>query len=165
MIHVNPADMQASANVMDLYMQAIKNLEVLHRRLLDLVKDALEREHILDITPNQALMLYNIGDRQLSVTELRSQGAYTGTNASYNVKKLVEAGLLCHSRGRMDRRTALLSLGQEGQKVRDVVAKVYEKHAQTVVQLGGVGENDFLTMNKTMSRLDRFWSDHIEYKM
>ena len=45
----------------------------------------------------QALLLYNIGDKELTAGELRTRGYYLGSNVSYNLKKLVEIGFLITS--------------------------------------------------------------------
>ena len=75
------------------YLQALTLVERLHRRLLDVVKDALERRGADDITPVQALLLYNIADEELTAGELRTRGYYLGANVSHNVKKLADAGV------------------------------------------------------------------------
>jgi hypothetical protein len=43
----------------------------LHRQLLDVIKDELERLGQADINSVQALLLYNIGDAELTPGELR----------------------------------------------------------------------------------------------
>ena len=45
----------------------------------------------------QALLLYNIGDKELTAGELRTRGYYLGSNVSYNLKKLVEMGFLTNA--------------------------------------------------------------------
>ena len=47
-----------------------------------------------DINAVQALLLFNIGNSELTAGELRSRGYYLGSNVSYNLKKLVETGQL-----------------------------------------------------------------------
>ncbi len=96
---------------------------------------------------------------------MRARDYYTGSNSSYNVKKLVEGGFLSYSKSRVDRRTVRISLGKRGKEIHALVADVYQKHAATIEQLGGIQADDFAAVNRSLSRLDRFWSDQIEYKL
>ena len=153
------------ASIIPAYMQTVMMLERLHRRLQEVVKDALEREKIEDVNAVQALLLYNIADQELTVSELRARDYYMGSNSSYNVKKLVEGGFLCYSKSRVDRRCVRISLGERGKQIHQLVAKSYEKHASTVDKIGGVEISDFEIVNRSLSRLDRFWEDQIQYRL
>ena len=51
-----------------------------------------------DINNVQAMMLFNIGDAEMTVGELTLRGCYLGSNVSYNVKKMVENEYLAHER-------------------------------------------------------------------
>src|SRR3954468_7354468 len=88
-----------------IYLEVLTLVERLHRRLLDVIKDEFDRRSRVDINSVQALLLYNIGDKELTAGELRTRGYYLGSNVSYNLKKLVEIGLLEHERSRVDRRS------------------------------------------------------------
>ena len=104
-----------------LYLEALTLVERLHRRLLDVIKDEFDRRGRADINSVQALLLYNIGDKELTAGELRTRGYYLGSNVSYNLKKLVEMGFLDHQRSRVDRRSVRIKLTDKGREVRDVV--------------------------------------------
>src|SRR5881398_3026124 len=97
------ADRAGQAPVQPLYLEALTLVERLHRRLLDVIKDEFDRRGRADINSVQALLLYNIGDKELTAGELRTRGYYLGSNVSYNLKKLVELGFLDHQRSRVDR--------------------------------------------------------------
>ena len=90
----------------DDYLQVILLIERLHRQFLEVVKLELDALGIHDVNNVQAMMLFNMGDTEISVGELTSRGYYLGSNVSYNVKKLVELGYLHHARSRIDRRCA-----------------------------------------------------------
>src|ERR1700745_86707 len=143
------------------YLEALTVVERLHRRLLDVIKDEFDRRGRGDINSVQALLLYNIGDKELTAGELRTRGYYLGSNVSYNLKKLVELGFLDHQRSRVDRRSVRIRLTTQGQDVRDTVDMLYEKHMRTVEQVGGINADDFGTLNKALHRLERFWTDQI----
>ena len=97
-----------------LYLEALTLVERLHRRLLDVIKDEFDRRGRADINSVQALLLYNIGDKELTAGELRTRGYYLGSNVSYNLKKLVELGFLDHQRSRVDRRSVRIRLTAAG---------------------------------------------------
>lgn len=121
----------------DSYLETLQLLERLHRLMLDLVKDEFERLGRSDLTPVQALLIYNLGGAEVSAGELRSRGMYQGSNVSYNLKKLVELGYLSHERCEMDRRSVRVRLTDDGQEVRDRVADLFMRHAQGL-ELSGV---------------------------
>jgi DNA-binding MarR family transcriptional regulator len=102
------------------YLESLKLVERLHRRLLDVIKDEFDRRGRSDVNSVQALLLYNIGDKELTAGELRTRGYYLGSNVSYNVKKLVEMGYLHHARSRVDRRSVRISLTEKGQQGHDI---------------------------------------------
>src|SRR5213080_3340610 len=138
------------------YLETLTLVERLHRRLLDVIKDEFDRRGRADINPVQALLLYNIGEKDLTAGELRTRGYYLGSNVSYNLKKLVEMGFLDHQRSRIDRRSVRIKLTDKGREVRDTVDALYEKHMRTVEQVGGINADDFGTLNKALHRLERF---------
>ena len=151
--------------VQPLYLEALTLVERLHRRLLDVIKDEFDRRGRADINSVQALLLYNIGDKELTAGELRTRGYYLGSNVSYNLKKLVEMGFLDHQRSRVDRRSVRIKLTDKGSEVRDVVESLYQKHVRTVEQVGGINSDEFATLNKSLHRLERFWTDQILYRL
>lgn len=148
-----------------IYLESLTLVERLHRRLLDVIKDEFDRRNRGDVNSVQALLLYNIGDKELTASELRTRGYYLGSNVSYNVKKLVEMGYLHHARSRIDRRSVRISLTPKGKEVHDIVASLYDKHATTVEQIGGVSTDEFRTVNTALTRLERFWTDQIRYRL
>ena len=163
---VEPADRQARFdNIQPLYLEALTLVERLHRRLLDVIKDEFDRRGRADINAVQALLLFNIGDKELTAGELRTRGYYLGSNVSYNLKKLVEMGFLDHQRSRVDRRSVRIKLTEKGREVRSTVDELYKKHVRTVEQVGGINSDEFATLNKSLHRLERFWTDQILYRL
>ena len=153
------------APVQPLYLEALTLVERLHRRLLDVIKDEFDRRGRADINSVQALLLYNIGDKELTAGELRTRGYYLGSNVSYNLKKLVELGFLDHQRSRVDRRSVRIRLTAQGQEIRKIVDALYQKHVKTVELVGGISNEEFATLNKSLHRLERFWTDQILYRL
>jgi DNA-binding MarR family transcriptional regulator len=151
--------------VAPLYIESLNLIERLHRRLLDVIKDEFDRQGRDDVNSVQALLLHNIGDKELTASELRTRGYYLGSNVSYNVKKLVEMGYLHHQRSRVDRRAVRISLTEKGREVHEIVKKVYSKHTNTVEKIGGVTGDDFERLNQALTRLERFWTDQIRFRL
>src|SRR5271168_1879796 len=81
-------------------------IERMHRRFLDVVRIELGKLGVEDISPVQAVMLDNIGNEEISVRDLIERGYYLGSNASYNLKQLVEGGYVDRQASERDRRAA-----------------------------------------------------------
>src|SRR4051794_37864586 len=154
-----------AASVKPHYLEALHLVERLHRRLLDVIKDEFERRGRDDVNSVQALLLYNIGDKELTASELRTRGYYLGSNVSYNVKKLVETGYLHHARSRVDRRSVRISLTDKGRQVHEIIQGLYDKHARTIAPIGGISDDDFGRLNQALGRLERFWPDKTRYRL
>ncbi|MCA0993972.1 MarR family winged helix-turn-helix transcriptional regulator [Alloyangia pacifica] len=145
------------------YLETLSLLERLHRLLLDVIKDEFERVGILEINAVQALLLFNIGDNEVTAGELKSRGYYQGSNVSYNLKKLVEMGYMHHQRCEIDRRSVRVRLTDQGRHIRDLVDELFRRHsdgleARQIVDLEGLED-----VNTGLRRLERFWTDQIRY--
>lgn len=148
-----------------LYHETLQLVERLHRRLQDVVKDEFDRSGRDDINAVQAILLFNIGDSELTAGELRSRGYYLGSNVSYNVKKLAQDGFIHHKKSKADKRSVRISLTDKGIEVAEAVAELYERHIASIEAVGGIGTEEFQRMNRAMQRLDRFWNDTILYRL
>jgi DNA-binding MarR family transcriptional regulator len=156
---------QRITQIRPLYLKAVTLVERLHRRLLDLIKDEFDRRSRSDINPVQAYLLYNIGEQELTAGELRTRGYYLGSNVSYNLRKLAETGFIDHQRSCIDRRSVRIKLTNKGREVSDIVNALYQKHVGTVEQVGGIHCDEFVTLNKSLQRLERFWTDQVLYQL
>src|SRR4029450_2235841 len=148
-----------------LYLETLTLVERLHRRLLEVIKDQFDRRGRADINSVQALLLYNIGEKDLTAGELRTRGYYLGSNVSYNLKKLGEMGYPDHQRSRSDRRSVRIKLTDKGREVRDIVDALYQKHVATVAQVGGIDGDELRTLNRPLPRLERCCTDQILYRL
>ena len=145
------------------YLDALSLVERLHRLLLDVIKDEFERVGILEINAVQALLLFNIGDHKVTAGELKSRGYYQGSNVSYNLKKLVETGYMHHQRCEVDRRAVRVRLTEKGRGIRDVVAALFERHAEGLEGRGVLGPDGLDQVTSALKRVERYWSDQIRY--
>ena len=137
------------------YLEVISLIERLHRQFLEVVKLELEGLGIRDIN-NQAVMLFNIGDAEMSVGELTWRGCYLGSNVSYNVKKLVEAGYLAQERSVHDRRSIHVKLTVKGRALRDRLSAMHERQINLLKQTA-ITPADLEAAAITLRRLERFW--------
>src|SRR5688572_20453607 len=121
-----------------LYLDALTLVERLHRRLLDVIKSEFDRLGRSDINSVQALLIFNIGNEELTAGELRTRGYYLGSNVSHNLKKLVDAGFIRHRRSTIDRRSIRVSLTDSGFEVARIVRDLYRRHIQSFNRVGDI---------------------------
>src|SRR6266446_6792236 len=112
------------------YLEVISLVERLHRQFMEVVKLELEGFGVHDINNVQAMMLFNIGDVEMTVGELTLRGCYLGSNVSYNVKKMVENTYLAHERSVHGPRSIDVRLNVSGSKVRDGLTVMHQGHAE-----------------------------------
>lgn len=145
------------------YLESLSLVERLHRLLLDVIKDEFERVGILEINAVQALLLFNIGENEVTAGELKSRGYYQGSNVSYNLKKLVDAGYMHHQRCEVDRRSVRVRLTAKGSEVRDTVRQLFDRHADGLVSRGVLSPEGIEDINTALRRVERYWADQIRY--
>lgn len=138
------------------YYDAIQLIERLHRRFLEVLKVELDRKGIQDINNVQAMILYNIGDDDLTVGELTARGYYLGSNVSYNVKKMVENGYLDQERSKHDKRSIRVKLSEKGKDLCSVITEMFVRHQE--VMAGTDLEPAIENIDEALKLLDRFWT-------
>jgi DNA-binding MarR family transcriptional regulator len=149
------------------YLETIGLIERLHRHFLEIVKLELDGLGIHDINNVQGLILYNIGDAEMTVGELTLRGCYLGSNVSYNVKKMVENDYLVQERSEHDRRTIHVRLSDKGKKLRDELSKMHERHL-VMLKETSLKPEDLQAADVALKRLERFWtraSDLVQRRM
>jgi DNA-binding MarR family transcriptional regulator len=97
------------------------------------VKLELDGLGIHDINNVQGLMLFNIGDAEMTVGELTLRGCYLGSNVSYNVKKMVENGYLAQERSVHDRRSIHVRLTEKGSQLRDRLQSMHQRRVEMLI--------------------------------
>ena len=111
------------------YVEAISLIERVHRHFLETVRLELDGLGIRDINNVQGLLLFNIGDAEMTISELTRRGFYLGANGSYHLKKMVENGYLVQERSAHDRRSMNLRVTEKGTKMRDRLQSMRQRHA------------------------------------
>lgn len=145
------------------YLNTLSYIERLHRLLLDVIKDDFERIGVVDVTNVQALLLFNIGDKEVTQGDLKSRGYYQGSNVSYNLKKLVEGGYISHERCAIDRRAVRISLTDKGRVLSRTVDELWQRHVDAFASEGVMTLGEFVGMEASMRTLERFWTEKIRY--
>lgn len=160
---LSPVGTNTRASFMSQYLEALSLVERLHRLLLDVIKDEFERVGTLEINAVQALLLFNIGDNEVTAGELKSRGYYQGSNVSYNLKKLVEMVYMHHQRCEIDRRSVRVRLTEKGREVRAVVEKLFARHAEGLESRNVIDQAGIEDINNALKRMERYWTDQISY--
>jgi DNA-binding MarR family transcriptional regulator len=145
-----------------IYYEAVQLIERLHRRFLDVMKVELERRGLQDINNIQALILYNVGDDELTVGELTLRGYYLGSNVSYNVKKMVENDYLIHARSIHDKRSIRVKLSDKGHKLKTVITELIERH-EDLLKETDLSNDKFKEMVQLLKMLERFWTSQTNF--
>ncbi len=139
------------------YLDAVGQIERLHRYFLEVVKAEIERLDVRNINNVQALLAYNIGTDELTVGELTERGYYLGSNVSDNLKKLVETGYVDQARSPHDRRSVRVKLSPKGVELHRRLDVVFERHAEQLGR-GTTRPEDFKLLHESMRRLEGFWT-------
>ena len=153
----------AETSFMAQYLESLSLVERLHRLLLDVIKDEFERIGMLEINAVQALLLFNVGENEVTAGELKSRGYYQGSNVSYNLKKLVDMDYMHHQRCEIDRRSVRVRLTEKGRAVRRAVNDLFERHAEGLQSRKVLDGQAIGDINNSLRRFERFWTDQIRY--
>ncbi len=166
-LHMNmssgPSGSGPEAGFMAGYLESLALVERLHRLLLDVIKDEFERVGVLEINAVQALLLFNIGDNEVTAGELKTRGYYQGSNVSYNLKKLVEMGYMHHQRCEIDRRSVRVRLTESGREIHKVVSALFSRHADGLVSKKVITNEGLEDITSALKRVERYWADQIRY--
>lgn len=144
------------------YFDIIRLIERLHRHFLDVLRTDLRRLGIEDINAVQALLLYNIGENEVAIRDLKDRGYYQGSNVSYNIKALTEYGYLMQERSAHDRRSVRLKLTDKGLDLCNAVRKLQNDLGTTL----GPSDDTVKALEdtrSTMQLIERTWTDFIHY--
>ena len=144
------------------YLELTRIVERLHRRFLDVLRAELARLGVRNVNAVQALLLTNIGSEEIAIRDLIERGYYLGSNVSYNIKKLVEYGLLEQNRSPHDRRSVHVRLTP---RALDLVERFKELEERQVATLAhnDVAAGDIETVLSSLKQVERTWTDYVHY--
>lgn len=162
-----PADPTAeglpSPESKELFLESVQLVERLHRRMLDVLRSRLEEEGRSELNAVQALLLFNIGDSEITAGELRSRGYYLGSNVSYNLKKLVEMGFLSHQPAEHDRRAVRIALTDAGRTISGIVDDLFEEQVRELFEEELFDDRLLGSLKRNLRNLEKFWSEKLRY--
>ena len=103
----------------------------------------------------------NVQNSEMTIRELVERGYHVGSNVTYNVRQLVDAGYVEQHRSERDRRSVKLKLTQRGLDLCAQLSDLESRHAESLLKLeGGSGSEQGRDM---LRALERVWSDYIQY--
>jgi len=137
-------------------------IERVSRRFLDYLRLELTKLGIDDISPAQVMVLMTIGQGEIAVRDLLDRGHYGGSNASYNLKQLVENGYLDRGASPRDRRQARISLSLKGQMLCERL-RLLDEASQFGQRLESNRDTDLNTTHETLRQLEQWWNDALRY--
>ena len=145
------------------FLECLRLIERLHRRILDIIKFRLEALGYADINSVQALLLHNIGDREMTAGELRTRGYYLGSNVSYNLKKMVSNGYIKQERSEHDLRSVRISLSQKGMAIHNLVSELFDQHLEEISAKQLLQNEEFSQLRSQLRELESFWDQQISF--
>src|SRR5277367_794580 len=143
------------------YLELVVLAERLHRQFLNVIQLELDRRGIRDINNVQALMLHNVGDAEMTVSELMWRGCYLGSNVSYSLKKLTETGYIIQERSQHDKRVVMVRLSEKGAELCAVLKNMNARHVEALEKVDMKSE-DIAICRQTLRGLQQFWSRSVE---
>lgn len=144
------------------YYESIQLIERLHRHFLDVLKVELDKKNIQDINNVQCMILYNVGEEEMTVGELTIRGYYLGSNVSYNVKKMVENDYLIQERSVHDKRSIRVRLSKKGIELCNMISAMFDRHEEQILTSEITGDR-LSDLNKTLKMLERFWAQQTNF--
>lgn len=156
-------DAQKQADFVENYLDALSSVERLHRLLLGVIKDEFERLGHLELNAVQALLIFNIGENEVTAGELKTRGYYQESNVSSNLKKLVDMGYMHHHRCKIDRRALLVKLTLKRREICEAAVRLFADYADSSTTKKNLDCASVDDISPTLKRVERFWTDPIFY--
>jgi DNA-binding MarR family transcriptional regulator len=145
--------------------ELLRVLERAHRQMMETVSAELERADVMDVNAVQALLLYHMGDAPLTAAEIKTSGRYLGSNVTYNLRKLIEAGRLSETRGPGGKGAPRFAPTASGAQVREIVGGLFERQASSLKPLCSMDDGDVRQATAALSKLERYWTDQVRFRM
>lgn len=143
------------------FIECLRLIERLHRRILDILKFRLEALGYADINSVQALLLHNIGEREMNAGELRTRGYYLGSNVSYNLKKMVGNGYIKQERSEHDLRSVRIKLSQKGLAIHHLIAELFDQQLEQINAEQRITMEELSNIRSQLRQLESFWDQQI----
>ncbi len=145
------------------HFELVRVIERMYRRYLDRLRVDLIRIGADDISPSHAMLLFTIGDDDLSVRDLMDRGHYLGSNASYSLKQLVQSGYVDRTASARDRRSARIRLTDKGKSLCKAIKSADEVNQSQIVR----NERDRMALEETFAllrKLEVIWATDLQQR-
>lgn len=143
-----------------IYLETVMQLERLHRLFLEVLKTELERLHIKDLSNVQAIILYNIGDATVTVSEISARGYYLGSNASYNLKKMLKYGYIEQKQSANDKRSVHIELTEKGRTAYNHLCAFFASQMKSLPH-NKLDEKTLVDFGEHGRKLEVFWTQQL----
>ncbi|MDR1034879.1 MAG: winged helix DNA-binding protein [Holosporales bacterium] len=128
------------------------------RVFLDIIKQELDNLGIVDISSIQAFILMNVNDNVITMGEVLSRGYYVGSNASYNLKKMISNGYMKQNPSDYDKRASYLSLTDKGLELCKKLESIIDNHMSRF-ESTATGRLELERGLKFMKKIESYWQD------
>jgi DNA-binding MarR family transcriptional regulator len=142
------------------YLEVIRAIESVHRNYIQVIKEELDRLGLDGVNTLQALVLFNVGDAEITVNGLRNRINYLGSHFSSLLKELVNKGYLLHENSDSDRRATGVSLSNKGRALYDKLVAIHNRRMGVVADLASNPSLECAVW--TLRQIEQFW---IEQKL
>jgi DNA-binding MarR family transcriptional regulator len=155
--NLKSAQSDEQMSVKESYSESIVMIERLHRLFLDVIKRELDRLGTHDINSLQVLILYNIGDNQLTVSELTNLGYYLGSSISYNLRKMVQNHYVEQIPSSRDHRSSHVKLSAKGLALYKKFDQILTDHT-VKLESEVADEVSFRKFRNILRKIESFWT-------
>ena len=135
-----------------------------HGRLTRVIEAGLRRDSAR-LTAEQALVIWHIGEKVSRPKDLVARGEYMGTNVSYTLTKLENAGLLARATDKSDRRETVLRLTTAGEKIHAAIGELFRQHGSDLKLLAQMDDAKTQRTMASLRELELFWNERLLYWM
>jgi DNA-binding MarR family transcriptional regulator len=144
------------------YVSLLHALERAQRQLHETVGAELQRAGVEEVTAVQALLIFHLGDAELSAAEIMHSGRYLGSNVSYNLKKLTESGWM---NARRDEGAPRFSVTDAGRSVQAKLWALFERQRDALQPVCALDADAVLAAETALKKLERYWLDQVRYRL
>ncbi|MCK5296128.1 MAG: MarR family transcriptional regulator [Alphaproteobacteria bacterium] len=148
--------------MIEAYSEILGLVERLHRHFLDVLRVELRNIGVDDINAVQALLLVNIGSEEVVIRDLKDRGYYHGSNVSYNIKKLTQAGYIVQEKSVQDKRAICLRLTEKGLKLCESMSELQQYIAEQI-DTAPDSKVKFRNASETLECLERTFTNYVRY--
>lgn len=128
--------------------------ERIYRSFLEVIKHELDLNRKRDINAIQAFILLNIDNNKVTMSEITSRGYYIGSNASYNIKKMIINDYINQKQSEYDKRSTYISITSKGKELIDNLNTQLTKYSKEIEVRHKIC---FKRLINTLRNIDSFW--------